>query len=321
MDILQQKKIGITGGLGFIGFNLVKHLMNNGFTGQIVIVDNNSINNVPVIEFYNTLPNITVVYQDLLEAAALPAAIEGCDLIFHLAANSDISKGVFNPSIDFQNTVVATQNLLQAMLQAGVKNIIFSSGSGVYGDISDKYIPEDQGPLVPVSHYGASKLCAESMIAAFVFMHDLNAWIFRFANVVGDGQTHGVAYDFIRRLKANPDKLEVLGNGYQNKSYIHISDIINGIFTVVNKVGDKISYHNIATDDSITVRQIADIVVEAMQLQQTAVQYGETPFGWKGDVPVIKLSTERIKKTGWTSRYNSFEAMRAAVKSMLDEYK
>lgn len=321
MDILQQKKIGITGGLGFIGFNLVKHLTNNGFEGQIVIVDNNSINNDPVIEYFNTLPNVTIFYQDLLDVAALPAAIEGCDLIFHLAANSDISKGVFNPAIDFQNTVVATQNLLQAMLKAGVSNIIFSSGSGVYGDISDKYIPEDQGPLIPVSHYGASKLCAESMIAAFVFMHDFNAWIFRFANVVGDGQTHGVAYDFIRRLKASPDKLEVLGNGYQNKSYIHIRDIINGIFTVVNSVTEKISYHNIATNDSITVRQIADIVVAAMQLQHTTIQYGETPFGWKGDVPVIKLSTERIKTLGWSAQYNSYDAMEAAVKSMLDEYK
>lgn len=140
-------------------------------------------------------------------------------MVFHLVANSDISKGVNNPKIDFQNTTMATFNLLTSMNSLGVKKIVFSSGSGVYGMNSDNIFDENYAPLFPVSHYGASKLCAEAMISSFVHIHNMQAIIFRFANVVGDWQSHGVAYDFINRLKKSAERLIVLGDGYQNKSY------------------------------------------------------------------------------------------------------
>lgn len=320
MNILDCKKIFITGGLGFIGGNLIKYLTSIGYNNEIVIYDNNSINNTPIIELCSSMSNIDIVYADLLEYEKIVSCIGGSDIVFHLAANSDISKGVFNPDIDFKNTVVATQNLLQAMLKTDVKTIVFSSGSGVYGNISDKFIEENFGPLTPVSHYGASKLCAESMIASFVFMHNFNGYIFRFANVVGDGQTHGVAYDFIRKLKQSPNTLTVLGNGSQRKSYIHIKDILAGIFTVLEKVNQPISYHNIATEDLITVREIADIVVAEMNLIEATIEYGTTNYGWQGDVPIIMLESKRIRNLGWSNLYTSQQAIVSSVKSMLQEY-
>lgn len=320
MNILDCKKIFITGGLGFIGGNLIQHFTDIGFTNKIVVYDNNSINNIPIIELCKTMNNVEIIYGDLLEYDKIVSSINDSNIVFHLAANSDISKGVFNPNIDFKNTVVATQNLLQAMLATNVKTIVFSSGSGVYGNISDKFIEEDFGPLTPVSHYGASKLCAESMIASFVFMHNFTGYIFRFANVVGDGQTHGVAYDFIRKLKHSADKLTVLGNGFQKKSYIHIKDILSGIFTVLEKTNQPISYHNIATEDLITVREIANIVVAEMKLKETIIEYGTTNFGWQGDVPIIMLDSNRIRSLGWNNMYTTQQAIISAVKSMLQEY-
>ncbi len=317
MNLLESKKIFITGGLGFIGGNLIKHLTKLGYKNKIVVYDNNSINNTEIIELCNWMENIEIVYADLLDSEKINNCISGSDVVFHLAANSDISNGVFNPDIDFKNTVVATQNLLQAMLAENVKTIIFSSGSGVYGDISDRYIEEDCGPLTPVSHYGASKLCAESMIASFVFMHGFKGFVFRFANVVGDGQTHGVAYDFIKRLKENPATLSVLGNGYQKKSYIHVTDVLAGIFEVLNFETKPISYYNIATNDLITVREIADIVVNEMQLTNVKIEYGNTDFGWKGDVPIIMLDSRRIRNLGWLNQYSTYQAVVASVKSMI----
>lgn len=321
MELIEAKKIFITGGLGFIGYNLVKFLTNQNHKCEIIIFDNNSINNTPAISYYQSLPQVKIIYADLLEADKIHNSLKGSDLVIHLAANSDISKGVFNPHIDFQNTVCTTFNLLSAMLAVGVTNIIFSSGSGVYGDVSNIFIPENYGPLVPVSHYGASKLCAESLISSFVHMHNFKAWIFRFANVIGDGQTHGVAYDFINRLRKNPKELVVLGNGYQNKSYILVDDIINGINLVLSNSDDSINFYNISTEDAITVRQIVEIILEEMELQNTKIIYGDTPFGWRGDVPVINLDASRIRSLGWKCQNNSYDAMKLSVRFMLNKTK
>ena len=225
---------------------------------------------------------------------------------------------MFNPSIDFDNTILATKNVLTAMLETGINNIIYPSGSGVYGDITDIAIPEDFGPLVPISHYGASKLSAEALISSFVHMHDFNALIFRFANVIGPGQTHGVAYDFIRKIIKNKKTLNVLGNGNQLKSYIHVDDIISGIFIALQNSSEKINFYNLSTDDSISVKDIAAIVISKMSLE-TKIVYGNTDYGWKGDVPKISLTSEKIKSLGWVPRYNSKEAMKISIDCMLNE--
>jgi len=320
MNIFNSKKLFITGGLGFIGSNLINYLLNNGFEGEITIFDNNSIDNTPAVNKLRSYKNVKIIFGDLQLSELVNDAIKGSDMVIHLAANSDISKGVFNPSIDFKNTVLATQNLLSAMLVAGVSKIIFSSGSGVYGDVSDIFIPEDFGPLIPVSHYGASKLCAESMISSYVHMHNFQAVIFRFANVIGNGQTHGVAYDFIRKVLKNKETLEVLGDGSQLKSYIHVNDIIQGILVACQNTKRNIDYFNVSTDDAISVKDIALMVIEKMSMDSSII-FGKTPFGWKGDVPKIFLKNDKIKGLGWLPSMNTKEAMGIAITEMLYDIK
>jgi UDP-glucose 4-epimerase len=311
--LLKNNRILITGGLGFIGMNLTSYLLNN--TNCIVkILDNNSINTLDYFRDYFKSDRIIIAIDDLVKPTLLENVLDGVDLVFHLAANSDISKGVNNPRIDFLNTTTSTFNLLSAMNTVGVKRIVFSSGSGIYGKNDNNVFDENYAPLFPISHYGASKLCAEAMISSFVYMHSMQAIIFRFANVVGEWQSHGVVYDFIKRLKKEPEKLVVLGDGHQNKSYIHVSDVLSAVFCAIEKGFDSdIQSYNVSNDDSITVREIVKIILNEMNLTSTKVKYGTTPYGWIGDVPEIKLINKRIKSIGWNFKYNSAEAIRKAV--------
>lgn len=318
MDIFKSKKIFITGGLGFIGFNIIEFLIKKNYLGEIIVYDNNSISNNRVLKSLSILSNVSIVIGDLLDYKKTKSSMQGSDIVIHLAANSDISKGVFNPSIDFDNTIVATKNVLTSMLENEITQIVFPSGSGVYGDVNNINIPEGYGPLIPVSHYGASKLSAEALISSFVHMHDFKALIFRFANVIGPNQTHGVAYDFIRKIIKNSDELNVLGNGTQLKSYIHVDDIISGIFIALEKSFEKLHIYNLSTDDAISVKDIANMVVTKMD-NNTKIVYGNTNFGWRGDVPKISLSSEKIKNLGWKPNYNTREAMKVSIDCMLNE--
>lgn len=319
MIYIENKKILITGGLGFFGKNLTSYLIRNT-NYSITIFDNNSINTLESFQDYFTNDRITYIIDDLKNPSLLENALNNIDLVFHLAANSDISKGVNNPQIDFLNTTTSTFNLLTAMKNVGVKKIVFSSGSGIYGMNKENIFDEIYAPLYPVSHYGASKLCAEAMISSFVHMHDMQAFIFRFANIVGDWQSHGVAYDFIKRLKKAPERLIVLGNGYQNKSYIHISDVLSAIFCILEKgLEQNIQSFNVSNDDLITVRDIVKIILTEMNLTSTKVEYGTTPYGWIGDVPEIKLINNKIKSLGWNYKYNSEQSIRKAVRFLIEE--
>lgn len=320
MILLKNDKILITGGLGFVGKNLTSYLINNT-NCLITIIDNNSINTLESFRDHFISDRINIIIDDLKNPTYLESALDGVDLVFHLAANSDISKGVNNPKIDFLNTTTSTFNLLSAMKAVGVKKLIFSSGSGIYGMNNDNVFDENYGPLLPISHYGASKLCAEAMISSFVHMHDIQAIIFRFANIVGDWQSHGVAFDLIKKLKNGPEKLVVLGDGYQNKSYIHVSDVLSAIFCAIEKGFEQdIQLYNISNDDSITVRDIVNIILYEMNLTSQKVEYGTTPYGWIGDVPEIKLINKKIKSLGWDFKYNSEQSIRNAVKFLIYGY-
>ena len=318
MDIIKSKQIFISGGLGFIGYNLIQYLIRKKYNGKIIVYDNNSISNNRALKSLSTLSNVSIVIGELLDYKKTKSSMQGSDIVIHLAANSDISKGVFNPSIDFDNTIVATKNVLSSMLENEITQIVFPSGSGVYGDVNNINIPEEYGPLIPVSHYGASKLSAEALISSFVHMHDFTALIFRFANVIGPNQTHGVAYDFIRKIIKNSDELNVLGNGTQLKSYIHVDDIISGIIIALEKSFEKLQIYNLSTDDAITVKDIAKLVISKMG-NNTKIIYGNTNYGWRGDVPKISLSSEKIKKLGWSPNYNTREAMKVSIDCMLNE--
>jgi UDP-glucose 4-epimerase len=238
-----------------------------------------------------------------------------------LAANPDIAKAVTQPDIDFWEGTYLTQNILEAMRQTRAKKIFYMSGSGVYGDKPSVSFQEDYGPCIPISTYGASKVACEGLISSYCHMFGLRGRAFRCANVVGPKQTHGVGYDFIRRLRADPTRLSILGDGSQCKSYIHIEDMLRAIATVVAAAEGSYDVFNVATEDSITVREVADLAARVCGLDPARVRYefsgGER--GWKGDVPVIRFDCSKIKALGWRCRRPSEEAITAAMAAMIEE--
>jgi UDP-glucose 4-epimerase len=232
--------------------------------------------------------------------------LEACRAGF-VDQNPDIAKAITQPDIDFWEGTYLTQNVLEAMRQTGATRIFYTSGSGVYGEDPAVDFPEDYGPCIPISTYGASKLASESIIAAYCHMFGLVARVFRFANVVGPRQTHGVGYDFIRRLKNDSTALRILGDGAQTKSYIHVDDVLEAIFFVEANAIERYEVFNVATDDYITVRQIADLAVAIVGLRPEDVRYDFAggDRGWKGDVPIVRLDCSKIKNLGWKSRRSS----------------
>jgi UDP-glucose 4-epimerase len=259
-----------------------------------------------------------VIRGDANDLPRLSAAMAGHELVIHLASNPDIAAAMTNPAVDFDEGTLITHHVLEAMRRAGVRRIAYASGSGIYGDLGELEVDEDHGPLVPVSTYGASKLAGEALISAYAHMFDIQGLAFRFGNVVGRRQTHGVGFDFVRKLLERPDRLEVMGDGSQSKSYVLVSDVVTAVLGASDRESSApfIAY-NVATGDYITVREIAVLAVEALGLQDVEILYGEEPRGWKGDVPIVRLDTSRIRATGWSPSCGSRQALRASMEAML----
>jgi UDP-glucose 4-epimerase len=239
------------------------------------------------------------------------------DTVIHLASNPDIAKASSMPRIDFVQGTVLTESVVEASRISGVSTILYASGSGVYGDAGHQTLFEDS-PLNPISTYGASKLAGESLLSSYSFMFGMKCLAFRFANVVGPRQTHGVGYDFLRRLREKPHHLAILGDGSQTKSYIHVSDVVNAVLFANEVVAGGYDVFNIATPDQITVNEIAVMAEKAMGINPDSVthSYSGGDRGWKADVPVVKLSAQKIKKLGWTPSHNSQEAMSMSLSEM-----
>lgn len=311
-------KAFVTGGAGFIGSHLVRRLLESGNADQVVIYDNFTSGQRSYLQALMSDRRLAVMEGDLKDAGRVQEAMVGCDTIFHLAANPDIAKAITQPDIDFWEGTYLTQNVLEAMRQAGATRIFYTSGSGVYGEDAAIDFPESYGPCIPISTYGASKLASESLIAAYCHMFGLVARVFRFANVVGPRQTHGVGYDFIRRLKMDSTALRILGDGTQRKSYVHVDDVLEAIFLVAAKAVEPYEVFNVATDDYVTVRQIADLAVATAGLRPEKVRYDFTggDRGWKGDVPIVRFDCSKIKALGWRNRRSSEEALRDAMEAM-----
>jgi UDP-glucose 4-epimerase len=310
----------ITGGAGFIGSQLTDYLLSKGH--EVTVIDNLSWGKKEFLSdnFKNT--KFKFIKLDLLDKDNLTSAIrKDIDTVFHLAANSDIMRSTIDPEIDLKNTTIATFNLLDAMRIKRVKRIFFTSGSGIYGDVGDKYTDEAFGPLLPISMYGASKLSAEGMISSFVNLFDMQAWMLRPANIIGPRATHGVIFDFINQLKENPKKLKVLGDGTQSKSYLYVSDVINAVDLVWKKAKKSINIFNLASTSFITVSEIADIVIKEMDLKNVKMEFTGGNRGWKGDVPIVRLTNRRIEKLGWKSNYTSKEAVKKTVRVLLGKTK
>ncbi|MDP9097661.1 MAG: NAD-dependent epimerase/dehydratase family protein [Verrucomicrobiota bacterium] len=317
------KRVFVSGGAGFIGSHLVASLLEDNETERVVIFDNFTSGQLSYIKESAKDSRVEVTEADLKDVGAVASAMVGCDTVFHLAANPDIAKAATQPDIDFWEGTYLTQNVLEAMRINSVRKILYTSGSGVYGEKPTVAFAEDYGPCVPISTYGASKLACEALIAAYCHMFELLGRAFRFANVVGPRQTHGVGYDFIRRLKADPTQLRILGDGTQKKSYIHVEDVLTAIRRADGRTRDKYAMFNVATNDYITVAEIADLAVKVSGLTPGVTKYEFTggDRGWKGDVPIVRFNSSKIKALGWRAQRSSAEAVRDAMKAMLEELK
>jgi UDP-glucose 4-epimerase len=317
------KRVFVSGGAGFIGSHLVASLLKEDEIERVVIFDNFTSGQLSHIEESANDPRVEVENADLKDLGAVASAMAGCDTVFHFAANPDIAKAVTQPDIDFWEGTYLTQNVLEAMRVNGTRKILYTSGSGVYGENPAVAFAEDYGPCVPISTYGASKLACEGLIAAYCHMFEVIGRAFRFANVVGPRQTHGVGYDFVRRLKADPTRLRILGDGTQKKSYIHVEDVLAAIRLADERAREKYAVFNVATDDYITVAEIANLAVKVSGLTPGETKYEFTggDRGWKGDVPIVRFDCPKIKALGWKAQRTSGEAVTDAMKAMLEELK
>ena len=311
------KKYFITGGAGFIGAHLTNRLL--GLGHEVTVFDNFSNGFRWHFGANENHPKLRIVEADIEDAERLEAAIAGHDVVFHFASNADIARSSVEPDIDFTIGTLLTRCVLEAMRKTGVKRIAFTSGSGVYGDVPPAPIPEDYPKMIPVSTYGAQKLASEALISAYSFMFDMHGMVFRFANVVGPQQTHGVAYDFLRRLAKDPSRLKILGDGTQDKPYIHVQDVIDAFLLIEGDFRGGYEYHNVASEDSLTVREIADIVCAEMGLGEIPYDFTGGNRGWKADVPFYRLNTEKIRGRGWSNQFNSRQAVTDSVTSMIGD--
>jgi UDP-glucose 4-epimerase len=307
----------VVGGAGFIGGHFVEHLLSEPSTTFVTVFDNFSSGRRWHLAAVADDPRLQVVVGEVADDDALRTAIVGHDAVIHLASNPDIARAMTDPDVDFVEGTLLTRCVLEAMRIGGVPRILYASGSGVYGDLGHVEAREDYGPLIPASTYGASKLAGEALIAAYAAMFSVSGCAFRFANVVGPRQTHGVGFDFVRRLLADPARLSILGDGQQSKSYIHVSDVIRAVLTANERSVDPFAAYNVATTDYVTVREIADLTVDVLGLEGVRYEFTGGSRGWKGDVPVVRLNSDRIRALGWQNRLDTRQALRAAAEAIV----
>jgi len=309
----------ITGGAGFIGSHLVDRLVKDGF--NVRILDDFSSGSWENIKHHNSL-QVEIFNADLKNPQAAFEAVRDVSSVFHFAANPEVRVSTTNPEIHFNNNVVATFNLLEAMRRANVKDLVFASSSSVYGEPESIPVSED-APVRPVSVYGASKAACENLIYTYSYLYGIKAVILRYANVVGPRLKHGVVYDFIMKLLKQSERLEILGDGTQTRSYIHISDAIEATITTWRNNTKTFNTYNVGSEDWINVNETADIVVATMGLKN--VKYTYKPIlhgiGWLGDVKKIALNINKLKSLGWKPKMKSREALSETIKNIIQELK
>jgi UDP-glucose 4-epimerase len=311
-------KILVTGGAGFIGSHLVDRLVKEGF--NIRVIDNLSSGRLENLTQYRNGSRVEVVMGDLKKMEDALKAVDGVNAVFHFAANPEVRVSTINPETHFNENVVATFNLLEAMRRKDVRELVFASSSSVYGEPEQIPVSED-APIRPVSVYGASKAACENLIHAYVKLYGLKAVILRYANVVGPRLRHGVIWDFVNKLRKNPNELEILGDGKQVRSYIYIDDAIEATIIAWRKSFSNFNVYNVASEDWLTVDEVADEVIKAMGLLGVKKVYKPLlhGVGWPGDVKRIALRIDRLKTLGFTPRFSSRDAVRLTVKSLLAE--
>ena len=312
----------ITGGAGFIGSHLTEMLLNVGY--KVTVIDNFSSGKLENIKPSLNNPSLTIIREDLKNPERLSRAINNCGVVFHFAANPEVKIGETDPKVHFQENVQATFNLLEAMRQAKTpRTIVFSSTSTVYGEASQIPTPENYGPLVPISTYGASKLACEALITSYAHTFNHKALIIRLANVIGPKSNHGVVVDFFKKIVTNPSELEILGDGTQEKSYLYITDCIEAIMHLTakfHKETKNIDIYNVGSHDKIRVKEIAEIVAKEMGLPNIKYRFTggvDGGRGWWGDVKTMQLSIKKLLQTSWKPRYTSKQAVRLTAKALV----
>ena len=310
-------KAFVTGGAGFIGSHLIDKLIKKG--DEVTVFDNLSSGKKEFIEKHLNNDNFNFIKGELLDLDKVKKEIKGHDVVFHLAANPHVRLGEKMTRLDLEQGPIATYNVLESMRKNDIKKIVFSSSSVVYGETDVDVIPENYGPLRPISLYGAAKLGAEGLITSFCGTFDFQAWIYRFANVVGSRGTHGVIVDFINKLRKNPEELEILGNGKQRKPYLYVTECVDGILHGFKNSNDQINIFNLGCDTNTSVTRIAEIVTSEMNLKDVEFNYTGGKRGWKGDVPKFQLGVEKINNLGWKAEYDSDEAVKKTARDLLEE--
>lgn len=308
----------ITGGAGFIGSHLTDKLLNNGY--KIVVLDDLSLGRKDNLHQAFKSENFEFYEGDILDNDLLENIFEkhNFEMVFHLAANSDIARSHANPNVDLEMTFMTTYNLLQAMRKFNVKKIMFASTSAIYGQTKGVEVKENFGPLFPASHYGAGKLASEAFIASFVENYGIQAWITRFPNICGERTTHGILHDFIKKLKKSPNELEVLGDGKQAKPYLYVKDLVSAILFVCKNSNEKINFFNLGVEGQTDVTKIAEMVISAMGLK-AKICYTGGDRGWVGDVPKFAYNLDKIHALGWRASLSSDDAVAKAIQYILEE--
>jgi UDP-glucose 4-epimerase len=306
----------ITGGAGFIGSHLADALLGLGHT--VTCLDDLSLGTRRNLAHLESVDRFRFVLCDILDQPKLHDAFSNgaFDIVFHMAANSDIQAGATDRSVDLDRTFHTTFEVLQAMKDHGVDKLVFASTSAIYGEL-DELLHEEIGPLFPISFYGAAKLASEGYISAFSANFDLQAWIFRFPNVVGERSTHGAIFDFINKLEKTPDELEILGDGSQEKPYLYVKDLVDGILFGWQNSSQPLNFFNLGVDSRTNVTRMAEMVREEMQLTTAHLRYTGGSRGWVGDVPKFDYDLSKINALGWKARRSSDDAVRLAIQAEL----
>lgn len=294
-------KYFVTGGAGFIGSNLIDRLLKRG--DEVVCYDNLSTGQERFLEGARESENFAFIKGDVLNQEKLGIAMDGCDFVFHLAANADVRFGIENTGRDLQQNTIATYNVLEAMRENDIKKIAFSSTGSIYGESKVIPTPEDSPFPVQTSLYGASKLAGEGLIAAFCEGFEFQSWIFRFVSILGERYTHGHVYDFYKKLKEDPERMEILGNGKQKKSYLYIQDCINAIFFAIENATEKVNIFNLGTKEYCMVNDSVGWICKELGLSPE-LEYTGGERGWIGDNPFIFLDTKKINDLGWEPELN-----------------
>ena len=315
---MDAKSLAVIGGAGFIGSHFVDSLLSKQDVRKVVIFDNFSSGKRSHFSQHVGDNRLEVVDGEISDMEKLCFAIEHCETLIHLASNPDIAAAALNPEIDFYQGTSLTHAVVEAARKTGTSTILYASGSGVYGDTGESYCIEGKTPTHPISTYGASKLAGDAMLSSYSYMHGIRCLAFRFANVVGVRQTHGVGFDFLNKLRVNPNELIILGDGTQSKSYIHVQDVVQAVFKVEESVKTGFDVFNVSTTDFISVNEIAEIAIKTLgiEVNEVAVKFTGGDRGWKGDVPVIRLDSSKIRKFGWNNSLTTKEALEKSLTDM-----